>query len=131
LRRTIFLISGLALLCLVLLIKPAVVQTDQHSRLLVLWRWQSGEIRFVNSVTGKPVRIHFRIKRHFQDFFETTDETTEAYYTHGLYSINDVEAKESTDVLRFCSMKGIRLTLGGYDLVVKGDCLEVRLLWTV
>jgi len=130
-RRNRFLISGLSLVCLILIVKPAVVQTEDHSRLLVLLRWQSGEIRFVNSVTGRPVSIHFRVGGLFQDFAVTTDETTEAYYTNGLYSMNDVDSKESVDILRFCSMKGIRLILGFYDLDVKGGCLEVRLLWTV
>jgi len=130
-RRNRFLISGLSLVCLILIVNPAVVQTEDHSRLLVLLRWQSGEIRFVNSVTGRPVSIHFRVGGLFQDFAVTTDETTEAYYTNGLYSMNDVDSKESVDILRFCSMKGIRLTLGFYDLDVKGGCLEVRLLWTV
>jgi len=130
-RRNRFLISGLSLVCLICLVKPAVVQTEDHSRLLVLLRWQSGEIRFVNSVTGRPVSIHFRVGGLFQNFAVTTDESTEAYYTNGLYSMNDVDSKESVDILRFCSMKGIRLTLGFYDLDVKGGCLEVRLLWTV
>jgi hypothetical protein len=130
-RRNRFLISGLSLASLILIVKPALVQTDDHSRLLVLLRWQSGVISFVNSVTERPVRIHFRVGGLFKDFTVTTDETTEAYYTNGLYSMNDVDSKESVDTLRFCSMKGIRLTLGFYDLVVKGGCLEVRLLWTV
>lgn len=120
---------GLLLLCLVSGLKPAVVRTEDHSRLLVLLRWQSGQIRFVNSVTGRPVVIHFRIGSLFHDFAVRTDDTTEEYYTNGLYSLNEVVAKESTDILRFCSVRGIRLTLGCYDLDVKDGCLEVRLLW--
>ena len=123
------LILGLLLIGLVSVLKPAVVKTEDNSRLLVLLRWQSGQIRFVNSVTGRPVAIHFRIGSLFHDFAVTTDETTEDYYTNGLYSMNDVLAKDSTDTLRFCSVKGIRLTLGFYDLDVKDGCLEVRLLW--
>ena len=120
---------GLLLICLVFGLKPAVVKTEDHSRLLVLLRWQSGQIRFVNSVTRRPVVIHFRIGSLFHDFAVSTDETTEDYYTNGLYSLNEVVAKESTDILRFCSVQGIRLTLGFYDLDLKDGCLEVRLLW--
>ena len=120
---------GLLLICLISILKPAIVTTENHSRLLVLLRWQSGQIRFVNSVTGKPVIIHFRIGGLFHDFAMSTDETTEDYYTSGLYSINEVVAKDSTDVLRFCSIKGIRLTLGFYHLDIRDGCLEVRLLW--
>jgi hypothetical protein len=124
-----WLILGLLLICLIAGLKPAVVRTEDHSRLLVLLRWQSGQIRFVNSVTGRPVVIHFRIGGLFHDFAVKTDETTEDYYTNGLYSLNEVVAEESTDSLRFCSIKGIRLTLGFYDLEVKDGCLEVKLLW--
>jgi hypothetical protein len=123
------LILAFLLMCLVFGLKPAVVKTEDHSGLLVLLRWQSGQIRFVNSVTRRPVAIHFRIGGLFHDFAVITDETTEDYYTNGLYSMNDVLAKESTDSLRFCSVKGMRLTLGFYDLDVKDGCLEVRLLW--
>jgi hypothetical protein len=126
-RRCI--IIGVLLASLISILKPAIVTTEDHSRLLVLLRGQSGQIRFVNSVTGRPVIIHFRIGGLFQDFAVSTDETTEAYYTNGLYSLNKVVAKDSTDVLRFCSVKGIRLTLGFYHLDVQDDCLEARLLW--
>ncbi len=120
---------GLLLICLVSVLKPAVVKTDEDSRLLLLLRWQSGQIRFVNSVTNRPVVIHFRIGGLFHGFAVSTDQTTEDYYTNGLYCLNDVVAKESTDILRFCSVKGIRLTLGFYDIEVKDGCLEVKLLW--
>jgi hypothetical protein len=120
---------GLLLMCLVSGLKPAVLKTEDHSRLLVLLRWQSGQIRFVNSVTNRPVAIHFRIGGLFHDFVVSTDETTEDYYTNGLYNLNELVAKDSTDTLRFCSVKGIRLKLGFYDFDVKDGCLEVRLLW--
>ncbi len=120
---------GLLLICLVSGLKPAVVKTEDHYRLLVLLRWQSGQIRFVNSVTNRPVAIHFRIGGLFHDFVVSTDETTEGYYTNGLYKLNELVAKDSTDTLRFCSIQGIRLTLGFYDFDVKDGCLEVRLLW--
>ena len=116
--------------CLLLFLKPAVVKTDDHAGLLVLFRGQSGVIHFVNSVTEKPVAIHFRIGSRFQDFSVVTDETTEAYYTSGLFSLNKAVSRESTEALRFCSMKGISLKLGFYDLYVKGGCLEAKLLWT-
>ncbi len=124
-----FLILGLLLICLVSVLKPAVVKTEDHSGLLVLLRWQSGQIRFVNSVTGSPVVIHFRIGDLFHDFVMSTDETTEAYYTNGVYSMKEVLATDSTDTLQFCSVNGIKLTLGFYDFDVKDGCLEVRLLW--
>jgi len=124
-----FLILGLLLIGLVSVLKPAVVKTEDHSRLLALLRWQSGQIRFVNSVTMRPVAIHFRIGSLFHDFAVSTDETTQDYYTNGLYSMNEVLANDSTDTLRFCSVKGMRLTLGFYDFDVKDGCLEVRLLW--
>ena len=114
-----------------LILKPAVVKLDSGSRLLVLLRWQSGEIQFVNSVTEKPVSIHFQIGGLFRQFTVSTDETTEAYYTNGLYSMNEAVSRESTHTLKFCSMKGISLTLGFYSFSLKDGCLEVKLLWTI
>jgi hypothetical protein len=123
-------ILGFLLILLVSVLKPAVVTTEDQTRLLMLVRWQSGQIRFVNSVTGKPVVIRFRVGGLFHDFAFRTDEATEEYYTSGLYALNEVVARDSTDTLRFCSVKGIRLTVGFYDLDVKDGCVEVRLLWT-
>jgi hypothetical protein len=122
--------GSLLLICLLSILKPALIKTDNHAGLLVLFRGQSGTIRFVNSVTEKPVAIHFRIGSRFQDFSVATDETTEAYYTNGLFSLNEAVSKESTKALQFCSMKGISLSLGFYDFYLKDDCLEVKLLWT-
>jgi len=129
-KRTCF-ISGIVLVCLVLILKPAVVKLESGSRLLVLLRWQSGKIQFVNSVTEKPVSIHFQIGGFFQQFTVLTDETTEAYYTNGIYSMNEAVLKESTNTLKFCSIKGISLTLGFYSFYLKDGCLEVNLLWTI
>jgi hypothetical protein len=120
---------SLLLICLAIVLKPAVVKTEDHTRLLVLLRWQSGQIRFVNSVTHRPVVIRFRVGGLFRDFAFSTDKATEEYYTNGLYSLNEVVAKDSTDTLRFCSVTGIRLIMGFYDLDVKDGCVEVRLLW--
>jgi hypothetical protein len=130
--RSLLLICGLFLpACLILLLKPAVVKTGDHSRLLVLLRWQSGDIRFINSVTGRPVRIHFRIRDRFRDFVVTTDETTEDYYTSGLYSMNEALSKDAERNLRFCSIIGLHLRLGFYQFDLKDGCLEVKLLWTM
>lgn len=124
-------IGGLVLVCALLILKPALIKTDNHAGLLVLFRGQSGTIRFVNSVTERGVTIHFRIGGRFQDFSVATDETTEAYYTNGLFSLDEAVSKESTDSLQFCSMKGISLSVGFYDFYLKDGCLEVKLLWTM
>jgi hypothetical protein len=94
-------------------------------------RWQSGQIRFINSVTQEPVVIRFRLGRLFQEFSASTAPLTEAYYTSGTYSMNAAAAAEETAVLGFCSIGGISLRLGFYDIEIKDGCLEVRLLWTI
>jgi phosphate-selective porin len=73
--------------------KPAVIRTDRDTRLAVFFRFQSGDIRFVNSVTGQPVHIDFCIGRRFQAFSVRTDETTEDYYTNGTYDMNTIDRK--------------------------------------
>ncbi len=113
------------------LFKPAWIRTDDATRLALLLRGQTGRIQFVNSVTDQPVAIDFRVGRRFRDFSVATDETTENYYTHGVYDMNAAVAKDSTDRLRFCSVKGILLTLGFYTFSVKDGCLEVALVWTL
>jgi hypothetical protein len=128
--RRYLVIFVVALVCLLLILKPAAVKLDSGTRLLVLLRWQSGKIQFVNSVTEKPVSIDFQIGGLFRNFTVLTDETTESYYTNGLYSMNEAVSRESTDTLNFCSMKGITLTLGFYSFSLKDGCLEVKLLWT-
>jgi hypothetical protein len=129
-RRT-FIIGAALLLGLMAVVKPAVLRTDTHARLLVLLRWQSGTVRFVNSVTQRPVAFHFRLGGTFHDFSVETDADTEAYYTGGMYSMNMAVADESLSRLQFCSVKGISVTIGYYDFQLNDSCLEVRLLWTL
>ena len=126
-----FLIGGALTVCLLAVVKPAIVRTDNHARLLVLLRWQSGTVRFVNSVTERPVAIHFRVGGTFRDFSVATDAGTEAYYTGGTYSMNEAISAESLPSLRFCSIKGISVTIGFYDIHLNDGCLEVKLLWTI
>ena len=116
---------------LMLLVKPALLRTDDGARLLVFLRWQSGEITFVNSVTDRPVTIRFRVGGCFKGFSVITDEVTEAYYTHGLYDINRAAGGDSIQTLGFCSMKGISIAIGCYSMFVKEGCMEVSLLWTI
>ena len=124
-------VAAVAVVCFLGLFKPAVIRTVHKTRLAAFFRWQSGQIRFVNSVTDHPVTVRFHIGRRFQAFSVSTDDTTEAYYTHGVYDMNEMVAKESTDRLRFCSVKGISLRVGFYAIEVKDGCLEVALLWTL
>jgi hypothetical protein len=124
-------ICGITLAILLLLVKPAVIRTENETRLAVLFRWQTGSISFVNSVTGQPVVIRFNIRSQFQDFSVSADETTEAYYSHGVYDLNQAVSGESSNRLKFCSMKGIILNMGFYTFTVQDGCLEVNLLWTL
>jgi hypothetical protein len=128
-RRLI--IGGLCALCLLALVKPAILESEQGARLLVLFRWQSGSLRFTNSVTGGRVAISFRVGGRFEGFHVATDAGTEAYYTSGLYPMNEAASRDATPVLQLCSMTGISLTLGFYDVHLSDGCLEVRLLWAL
>ncbi len=110
--------------------RPAVVVTEEAERRILLWRGQSGELRFVNSVTDSPVAIRFRVGRRFEAFSVAADPQTESYYTAGVYSWNERAAGESREEIRLCSIGGIDLRLGSHELHIAGRCLEVRLLWT-
>lgn len=111
-------------------VRPAVVVTEEAERRILLWRGQSGEIRFVHSVTERPVAIRFRVGRRFEDFSVAADPLTESYYTAGVHPWNERVALERTEEIRLCSMRGIDLRLGSHELHLAGGCLEVRLLWT-
>ncbi|RJR23816.1 MAG: hypothetical protein C4582_04975 [Desulfobacteraceae bacterium] len=126
------LIASVAVLALlVLMFRPALLKTDTQTRLLALFRWQSGEIKFVNSVTQRPVVIRFNIGSRFHNFSILTDEATEEYYSHGLYDLKRAVSKDSTMTLKFCSMKGISVTVGFYRIHVQDGCLEVSILWKI
>lgn len=112
-------------------LRPVMIRTDDTTRLALLLRHQTGEIRFVNSVTGGPVEIRFTILDRFRNFSVSTDETTENYYSHGVYELNDAVAAESTASLKFCSMKGIALRLGFFTSTIQDGCLEADILWTM
>jgi hypothetical protein len=129
-RRSL-LIGALLLGSLLAVVKPAILRTDEHARLLVLLRWQSGSIRFVNSVTQRPVTFHFRLGGTFHDFSVETDSGTEAYYTGGMYAMNEAVSVESVPALHFCSVQGITVAIGFYEFRVNDNCLEVTLLWTI
>ncbi len=131
--RTRQVAAGAALAMAVLaaaVVRPAVVTTDGGARVLVLLRGQSGRIRFVNSVTGRPVEIDFRVGTRFEDFAMRTDPATEEYYTNGLYAVNAVVSRDATSALRFCSVSGIHLSVGFHELDARGGCLEITLPWT-
>lgn len=112
-------------------IQPAVVIQNESKTIAIFWRFQQGSLRFINSVTGKPVLIRFRIQKAFSDFRMETDELTEQYYTSGTYHINSPLHRESTKVLHCCSMKGMALSIGNRTWQIDDGCLEVRLIWTL
>ena len=111
------------------LLRPVIIRTDETSHLAVFPRRRTGEIRFVNSVTGMPVTINFVILDRFRQFSVQTDETTRAYYSHGVYDLDATLADEATTSLKFCSMKGMTLRLGFSTYTIQDGCLEAELLW--
>ncbi len=130
LRHVVAGASAAAAVLAAAVVRPAVVATDAGARVIVLLRGQSGRIRFVNSVTGRPVEIDFRVGTAFHDFAMRTDSATEEYYTSGLYAVNEVASRDSTSALRFCSVNGIHLSVGFHELDARDGCLEVTLPWT-
>jgi len=110
-------------------IQPAYVIQNDFKTVAVLWRYQHGSLRFINSVTGKPVLIRFRIQKAFSDFQMETDPLTEQYYTGGTYPINGSLHRESTNVLHCCSVNGMVLSIGDRTWQIEDGCLEVRLIW--
>jgi len=98
-------------------------------RLVWLWAWQHGDVRFTNSVTGGPVDIGFGLATGFDRFHMATDEKTENYYTSGTYRINDRLRPQRTRTQRYCTVVGMTVTLGSRRYRLADDCLEMDLLW--
>ncbi len=86
-------------------------------------------MEFTNSVTGRPVRMEFRLGRFFENFVAYTDPETEAYYTEGTYAWNQLLKKEARKQLSYCSELGLSLKLGERWFSAQGGCLEARILW--
>lgn len=120
---------GLLALGVLLLVRLVLVETDQGRRLLLLLPWSRGEVAFVNSVTGRPVRLSFYPLWDFRGFRALTDPETEAYYTGGEYPWNEALAQERRRDLLYCSEVGLSLALGPWRFRAEGGCLRVRLLF--
>lgn len=120
---------GLLALGVLLLVRLVLVETDQGRRLLLLLPWSRGEVAFVNSVTGRPVRLSFYPLWDFRGFRALTDPETEAYYTGGEYPWNEALAQERRRELVYCSEVGLSLALGPWRFWAEGGCLRVRLLF--
>ncbi|AFH38633.1 hypothetical protein [Thermus thermophilus] len=120
---------GLLALGVLLLVRLVLVETDQGRRLLLLLPWSRGEVAFVNSVTGRPVRLSFYPLWDFRGFRALTDPETEAYYTGGEYPWNEALAQERRRELVYCSEVGLSLALGPWRFRAEGGCLRVRLLF--
>lgn len=110
-------------------VRPVAVRGDSGQRTLWLWAWQSGSVRFTNSVTHVPVRIDFRLGWGFDRFDMITDEKTVHYYTSGSYDIAPVLAQQRTRLLDYCSIVGMDIRLGRHRFHVADGCLHLRALW--
>jgi hypothetical protein len=125
-----FLVTFIMFLLLVAgLIRPIEISEERGQSTLWLWAWQQGRIDFVNSITKRPVTIHFGMAWRFSGFFAQTDPGTEEYYTAGVYSWNEKLAKEQTRMIRYCSEVGVTLTIGGMVIHKRGGCISATLLW--
>ncbi|MEJ5363916.1 MAG: hypothetical protein WHS86_02345 [Desulfosoma sp.] len=123
-------VCGIFLAAVGFFLKPARVAVDDRSTVVVFRRFEEGSIRFVNSVTQKPVTIRFRVRSLFSDFSMETDEETENYYTSGTYAIDPVLSRHTSSSLKLCSIQGIALSVGDDRWEIQDGCLEVTLLWT-
>ncbi len=110
-------------------IRVVKIAGDHGSGILRIWAWQKGSVEFINSVTGRPVVIRFKMPWYFSDFSVRTDPGTEEYYTAGVYAWNEQLLKERTRIIQYCSEVGITLTLGGKVYHEQGGCIRATLLW--
>lgn len=100
-----------------------------QDQVAVAWSWQVGQVRFINSVTGRPVLIRFGLRHDFSDFQMITDPDTEGYYTLGEYRINTRLRHERLRALNYCSVVGIAVRIGDHQWNINQSCLSAQLLW--
>jgi hypothetical protein len=110
-------------------IRPVKITTDNYEKIIFLWAWSKGKVEFTNSVTGGKVKILFDLSDYFNHFYMDTDEKTENYYTSGTYDINNFLKKEKERELFYCSIVGIKVTLGTFSTEVKNNCITLEVLW--
>ncbi len=120
----IFLISFI-----IIYIRPVKITTDKYEKVVLLWAWDKGKVEFTNSVTGGKVKILFDLSDDFNHFKMLTDEKTENYYTSGTYNINNLLKKEKEKRLLYCSIVGIKVSLGKFQTEVKNSCITLEVLW--
>lgn len=120
----------LGLFAVGLFIKPVRITREGRTQVVFLHRFQRGSFRFVNSVTLKPVTVHFQVLSQFDRFSMETDEETENYYTFGTYDMDTSLSRQTTSSLKLCSVQGIELLVGDDRWEIQNGCLEVTLLWT-
>ncbi|AFZ68674.1 hypothetical protein [Deinococcus peraridilitoris] len=124
-RRAGVIVLTLALVLLASQLRVIGVQ----GRMVLGWAWQDGQVAFTNSVTGRPVRIQFSLRRPFSEFRMITDPDTEGYYTGGEYRINDQLKHEYTRQLDYCSEVGMQLNIGAKEWTISQKCMTIRALW--
>lgn len=127
--RLIACILGSVFMLAALCARPVRIASDAHSEIISLWAWQDGEIRFINSVTNRPVSIRFGMVWRFSGFTARTDPETESYYTAGAYSWNSRLSAERQSSLQWCSEVGISLRLGQRKFEIEHGCLKAALMW--
>ncbi len=110
-------------------VRPVKIITDKYEKVILLWAWTKGRVEFTNSVTGGKVKILFDLSDEFNHFRMDTDEKTENYYTSGTYDINNLLKKEKERELFYCSIVGIKVTLGSFSTEVKNSCITLEVLW--
>jgi len=105
------------------------VDFDIKKTVFISWPFEKIKINFINSVTRRPVEINFRPIFYFSSFQMNTDKETEAYYTRGVYEIQEELKKEIRKSMVICSEKGIMFCVGEKCHEVKDGCAKIRLVW--
>ena len=129
LKKKGILIPFLFFVLFLLVFRPVKLTTDNDTKFLYCWAWDKGLVHFTNSVTGGDVKIKFSLLWGFRNFKMITDEKTEDYYTSGTYNINDLLKKEYKRKMFFCSIIGMTIKIGRYNIKLKNNCATMEMLW--
>ncbi|MEM2223183.1 MAG: hypothetical protein QXR02_07285 [Acidilobaceae archaeon] len=88
------------------------------------------KILFINSITGAPVELSFKLGDVIRGEYIKTDEATMEYYSSGVLDVESNFRSYESKTLKFCSMLGFKIRVENLlfklEREYKGVCVELK-----
>jgi len=117
-------ISTAAVIALVVAALLNFTVLEVNSTFLIVPCGSALKISFTHSVFDQPVVITGRVCHRFYNLSIGGSDAVVEYYSQG-WSMGTA----STDILSFCTMLGINITINEISLFLKNNCLTIKVVW--